>query len=256
MDEDPRLLEIFLDVQHGLPRQGPGCDESTLKALSLCRGLPARPAVLDVGCGPGMQTVALAKACDGFVMAVDTNQEYLDELQQRAKAAGVAERIETVTADMNTLSFRPESFDLIWAEGAAYIMGFKMALGAWQRFLKPGGCIAVSELVWLRPDPPAEVAEFFGSEYPVMADIKANLQTVRKCGYEPLGHFTLPDTAWWEYYYTPLKAKLPTLLEKYAGDDEALRIIVTTKREIEMRRRFGDWYGYEFFVGQFLTRTS
>ncbi len=251
MDEDPRLFEIFLDVQRGLPRQGPGCDESTLKALSLCRGLPPRPAVLDIGCGPGMQTVALAKACNGLITAVDVFQEYLDALQVRAEAAGVAERIETLTADMSALPFGPESFDLIWAEGSAYIMGFETALVAWRRFLRPAGCIAASELVWLRPDPPAEVTEFFASEYPAMADVETNVETVRQCGYEPLGHFTLPDAAWWEHYYTPLAAKLPTLRERYAGDDAALGIIATTEREIDMRRRFGDWYGYAFFVGRF-----
>lgn len=203
-----------------------------------------------------MQTVALAKACDCFITAVDANRKYLDELHERAEAAGIAERIETLAVDMSALPFRPESFDLIWAEGSAYIMGFETALADWRRFLKPGGCIAVSELVWLRPDRPAEAVEFFGSEYPPMADIEANLETVRRCGYELLGHFTLPHAAWWEHYYAPLEAKLPTLLEKYVGDDEALQIIATTKREIEMRRRFGDWYGYEFFVGQLIPRTN
>jgi hypothetical protein len=47
-------------------------------------------------------------------------------------------------------------------------MGFKNALVDWKRFLKPGGCIAVTELVWLRPDPPTAVAEFFGKGYPAM----------------------------------------------------------------------------------------
>ena len=151
---------------------------------------------------------------------------------------------------MNALPFSPQSFDLIWSEGAAYIMGFKKALVAWKPFLKSGGCLAVSELVWLRPDPPPEVAAFFGGEYPAMTDISTILATLRASGYEPLGHFTLPDSAWWESYYTPLEAKLPSLYEKYAGDKGALSVIETTEREIEMRRRFGNCYGYEFFVGR------
>jgi len=60
MTDDRRLLNVFFEVQRGLPRQGPGCDESTLQALALCR-LPERPAILEIGCGPGMQTVELAK---------------------------------------------------------------------------------------------------------------------------------------------------------------------------------------------------
>ena len=250
-DENQRLFEIFLDVQCGLPRQGPGSDESTLEALSLCTELPERLAILDIGSGPGMQTVALAKAlADGHITAVDICQEYLDELKERAKAAKVAEHIEILAGDMNALPFPPQSFDLIWSEGAAYIMGFEKALVAWKRFLKSGGCIAVSELVWLRPDPPTEVAEFFGREYPAMTDVETLVVTIRASGYEPLGHFTLPDSAWWESYYTPLEAKLPSLYERYAGDEDALSIIKITRREIEMRRRFDNWYGYEFFVGR------
>ena len=250
MAENPRLSEVFWDVQRGLPRQGPGCDESTFKAVSLCRGLPERPAILDVGCGPGMQTVALAKALKGHITAVDINQEYLDQLQERAQAGGVAERIEILAGDMNQLPFLPRSFDLIWAEGAAYIMGIENALTDWRRLLKPGGCIAVTELVWLQPDPPAAVAQFFGNEYPAMTYVQAILMTIRTCHYEPLGHFTLPDSAWWEDYYTPLEAKLPRLYEKYAGEGEALNVIETARQEIEIRRLFHHWYGYEFFVGQ------
>jgi len=62
-DIDPRLLEVFFDVQRGLPRQGVGDSESTRKALALCSQLPDKPVVLDIGCGPGMQTIVLA-GCD------------------------------------------------------------------------------------------------------------------------------------------------------------------------------------------------
>ena len=250
MEENPRLFEVFLDVQRGLPRQGPGCDESTLEALSLCSGLPEAPAVLDIGCGPGMQTVALAQALGGRVTAVDIHREYLNELRERSEAAGTAARIEILAGDMKELPLPPESFDLVWCEGAAYVMGFEKALIEWKRLLKPGGCIAVTELVWLRPDPPSEVAAFFADEYPAMAHVETVLTTFRACGYESRGYFTLPDSAWWEHYYTPLEAKLPVLRERYAGDNEALGVVDTTEREIAMRRRFRDWYGYEFFVGQ------
>ena len=250
-DKHQRLFEIFLDVQRGLPRQGPGTDETTLEALSLCTGFPTQLAVLDIGCGPGMQTVALAKALvESHVTAVDLHQEYLNALKERAQAAKIGQRIDTLIADMNALPFAPERFDLIWSEGAAYIMGFEKALADWKQWLKSGGCLAVSELVWLRPDPPVEVAEFFGLEYPAMTDAETIVATMRACDYELLGHFTLPEAAWWQSYYRPLEAKLPALYDKYGGDEDALGIIETTKREIETRHHFGTWYGYEFFVGR------
>ena len=250
MSDDPQLFEIFLDVQRGLPRQGPGCEESTRRALSLCQDLPDRPAVLDVGCGPGLQTLVLAEALNGPVTAVDLTPEYLDQLQAKAEVAGLADRIEIVSGDMTALPFPPQSFDLIWSEGAAYVMGFAEAFTAWRALLKPAACIAVSELVWLVPDPPSEAAALFAEEYPAMTDVETNLEAIRDRGYELLGHFTLPDEAWWTHYYTPLATKLPGLLEKYAGDDEALSVVETTHREIDMRRRFGQSYGYEFFIAQ------
>lgn len=249
MDENSRLFEIFLEVQRGLPRQGPGCDESTLKALSLCPRLPDKAAILDIGCGPGMQTIVLAKAVNGQITAVDNQQEYLNQLEERTATAGIADRVEIVAGDMQELPFPPQSFDLVWSEGAAYIMGFEKALTYWKRFLKPAGSFAVSELVWLQPDPPNEVSEFFASEYPAMTDTVTIMNTIRGCGYESVGHFTLPDAAWWQDYYAPLEAKLPSLSDKYAGDEEALGVIAMTRREIDIRRRFGDWYGYAFFVG-------
>ena len=57
---DTNVLDVFFDVQSDLPRQGPGDDASTRRALTSCTALAAAPRVLDVGCGPGAQTLALA----------------------------------------------------------------------------------------------------------------------------------------------------------------------------------------------------
>ena len=138
-DKSPRLLEVFFEVQRGLPRQGPGSNDSTIRALELCSELPENPTVLDIGCGPGMQTMALAKACSGRIIAVDTCDEYLDELRQRVRQAGLADRVEVKNADMVELGLPEESFDLIWSEGAAYIMGVSSALQAWRRSLRDKG---------------------------------------------------------------------------------------------------------------------
>jgi len=245
---DKRLMEIFLDTQRGLPRQGPGNDASTLRALAACTDLPSIPAVLDIGCGPGAQTLALAGALDGQVTAVDVYEEYLDELRRGASEAGLRERITIERGDMMRLPFPPRSFDLIWAEGAAYIMGFERAFAAWRPLLRPGGYVAVTELTWLVPDPAPEVAGFFGSEYHQMTDIETNLASIRIAGYEVVDHFVLPDAAWWDDYYTPLDAKLPSLREKYAGDGPALAIVGSTEAEIRMRREYADAYGYVFYI--------
>ena len=251
MDDDPRLFEVFLEVQRGLPRQGPGCRDGTLRALALCRDLPDRPSVLDVGCGPGLQTLVLAEALGTSIAALDLFPAYLAQLRSSAEAAG--RDVHVVAGDMAALPFMPASVDLLWSEGAAYIMGIEAALSAWRPLLGPGGFVALSELVWLEPDPPPEAAAFFAEEYPAMTDVEANAAALTRCGYELLGHFTLPDAAWWDDYYRPLEAKLPALRETFAGDAEALEIVETTAREIDLRRRHGASYGYQFYVGRRLT---
>ena len=248
MDEHDRLTEVFFDVQRGLPRQGIGSNEQTLRALALCSGLPRSVSVLDIGCGPGMQTVALARALSGDVTAVDLYEEFLDQLRESAEAAGLSDRITAVGADMADLPFGRESFDLIWCEGAAYFMGFEEALVGWQSLLRQGGYMAISEIVWTRPDPPPLVFDFYTSQYPGMTDVEGNLERIRNAGCELMGHFTLPEATWWDEYFTPLEAKLPALREKYAGDKEALGVVDAVRQECDIRRRFADTYGYEFFV--------
>ena len=249
MDER-RLFEIFLEVQSGLPRQGPGSNKSTLKALSYCADLPTKPAILDIGCGPGMQSICLAQALDCNITAIDTTDEYLDILRERTQVADLSDRITILNQDMNELSFEKESFDLIWAEGSAYIMGFENAFKSWRPFLRPRGYIAVTELVWLKSDPPKQLYEFFENEYPEMTDVDTNISKIISSGYELLGNFTLPDSNWWDDYYTPLQAKLPVLTKRFKDDAEALEIVNTTRLEIEMRRSYPDYYGYEFFISR------
>ena len=100
MDKDSHGLEVFFDVQHGLPRQGPGNDESTRRALEMLYGAGLEDAgkefrVLDIGCGNGAQTLRLAVELGCRVTAVDNHRLYLDELMRRAETQGLAARIET-----------------------------------------------------------------------------------------------------------------------------------------------------------------
>ncbi|HON82413.1 MAG TPA: class I SAM-dependent methyltransferase [Methanoregulaceae archaeon] len=54
-----------------------------------------------------MQTIALARLSPGsFVTANDIHQPFLDDVEERAKKAGVKNRIATLRASIDDLPFR------------------------------------------------------------------------------------------------------------------------------------------------------
>src|SRR3990170_2464740 len=99
------MVNVFFEIHHDLPREGPGGNESTRKAYSMLRGLPDEPRILDVGCGTGMQTMELSKISRGKIDAVDNHQPFLEHLKRRAEEEGVSDRVRTVNGDMHALAY-------------------------------------------------------------------------------------------------------------------------------------------------------
>ncbi|MFC1896788.1 SAM-dependent methyltransferase, partial [Thermodesulfobacteriota bacterium] len=87
-------------------------------------------------------------------------------------------------------------------------------------------------------------------EYPEMRNIESTLSAIRRAGYSVIGHFVLPESAWWRHYYTPLEKKLVALREDYKDNPEALVMIELHEREIDLFRKYSDYYGYVFYVTQ------
>ena len=241
--------KIFWEIHRDLPREAPGSDASTLRAFSMLTGLPESPFILDIACGPGAQTIALARATNGKITAVDTHQPFLDDLARRAALVEVADIINPLNVSMFDLKF-DKPFDLVWSEGAIYIIGFERGLREWRRLLKPGGFIAVSEVSWLKPNPPEAARHFWNEAYPGMATVEDNLATQASAGYRSLGHFSLPESDWWDNYYHPMAGRIELLREKYPNNPEAQAILDLEYAEIELYRQYSAWYGYVFYLGQ------
>lgn len=239
---------LFFEIHRDLPREAPGSDACTARALAMILTLPDQPEMLDIGCGPGAHTLVLARHTGGHITAIDTHQPFLDDLTRRAERAGLAHHITPQNASMVALDFDDERFDLIWAEGAIYIMGFREGLAAWRRFLKPGGALAVTELTWLADPPPDEPRRFWQAAYPAMKPVEENIALLQAAGYRYTGHFALPATAWWDDYYTPIERRLATLRHTYRGDAEATAILDEEQREIDLYRKYADIYGYVFYI--------
>ncbi len=241
-------MEIFLEIHKDLPKESPGGDEYTQQAFQMLPRL-SQPTILDIGCGPGAQTLALARLTDGNIIAIDTHQPYLDALESAAAASGFLNRITCLNRSMFDLSFADTTFDLLWAEGSIYIIGFEQGLKQWRPLLKSGGYVVVSELVWLQDNPPKIIQDYWQENYPGIRTLEQVLNLIHGCGYDIVGHFTLPEQAWWNYYL-PLAARIDRLCALYANDSEALTVLENERREIEMYRSYHDYYGYAFFILQ------
>lgn len=87
-----------------------------------------RPRILDVGCGSGVPTLELTRLSKGEIIGIDTDQRSLDRLTRRIEQAGFSDRVRAVNCSMLNIDFPDESFDIIWAEGSTFIIGFERAL--------------------------------------------------------------------------------------------------------------------------------
>ncbi|MFE6837348.1 bifunctional class I SAM-dependent methyltransferase/N-acetyltransferase [Streptomyces sp. NPDC057705] len=245
---DHAFTEAFFALHHGLPRQAPGSDASTRHLLSLCGPLPERPRVLDVGCGPGRSALLLAAEAGGAeVTAVDLHAPFLEELRTAAAARGLAGRVRTVEADMGALTgedFPDRSFDLVWAEGSAYILGFDAALARWKRLIAPGGTLVLTEIQWTVPEPSAG-ARAFWDPHCALRTTAGNLAAAQAAGYRVLGVHHLPDSDWAEYY-EPLAERVGTL--SGAADPAMAAALAASREELGVRARHGHEYGYTGYV--------
>lgn len=246
---EKRSQDIFFEIHRGLPREGPGRNDYTRKAFEMLPGLD-RPRILDIGCGPGGPTIELARISDGFVIGLDNHQPYLNVLEEKIESAGLSGRVNAKNGSMFQMDFPEESFDIIWAEGSIYIIGFERGLKEWRKFIKAGGFLVLHEVTWLKPNPPEEIAEYWKKMYPGITAIPDNLEVILRCGYDVLGHFPLPEDAWWEEYYHPLEKRLNQLKTKYRDDPEALKVLDSEQEEVDLYRKYSEWYGSVFYVMQ------
>jgi SAM-dependent methyltransferase len=230
--------EVFWTLHSDLPREGVGSDATTRALLELARPLPGNRA-LDIACGPGRSALVLADA--GFrVSAVDTHEPFL----ARVRAAAGDRTVTVERASMRELPYADGAFDLLWCEGAAYLMGIDAALTAWRRLLAPGGALVFTEVGWTTTSPSAAARDFW-TAYPAMRDEAATVAAAEAAGYEVLATHPLPESDWWDEYYTPLEARLDAWP---APDAQTAAALAANRAEVDLRRAHPGDYGYVGYV--------
>lgn len=240
-DDQALLFELFADTA----RQAPGSVDTTRRALGLLPPALRVERVLDLGCGTGGSTLVLAEATGADIVAVDIHPPFLATLRARAETRHLTGRLTTIVADMADTSALGSGYDVVWAEGSAYSMGFERALRQWRALLRPGGCLVVTELAWFVAEPAGEARAFFAEEYPDMRDETTRVAQARDLGYDVLGSFPLP-AADWHAYYAGVDRALREAMARHGERD----VFVALQRERAVYEAYGHDYGYLCLVLQ------
>lgn len=244
-------LELIIDLHKNSEMQGPGSDKETLKALdfiSLPNGRELK--VADIGCGSGRQTITLAQKINGQITAIDLFPEFLDELNEKSKNLGLTEKIVTLEKSMDDLLFESQEFDIIWAEGAIYNIGFENGVTIWKEFLKSGGFLALSEITWITNSRPKGIEDFWAQEYPEIDIASKKIKILEENDFTLEGYFNLSQESWIDNYYKPMEARFEAFLKRNRNSELAKKVVEENKAEIELFHKYKNFYSYGFYIAR------
>jgi len=246
---DDETKQFYTELFKDLPRCGPGSAEATRKAYSYLKDIPENPRILDIGVGTGMSTIELAKISQGDIMAIDVIEEYLEVLNSKLSEEQLKGNLKTHIMSMDAIEFEENSFDIIWSEGSIFVIGFQTGLKTWRKFLKKGGYLVVSDMVWYDDIGPMEVINYWERNYPAMENQKELPPIIQKLGYKLIGSFKLKEKKdWWQNLYEPLAVQVKKLQKKYKDNPLFAEQLKETELEMEYFRKYSNFYGYMFFV--------
>jgi len=243
-------FNLICEYFSGVERQGPGSPESTIKALGFIDNLNDGSRIADIGCGSGGQTMVLAKNAPGKITGMDLFPMFIDLFNSNARKHGVQGRVEGIVGNMEKLPFGEEELNLIWCEGAIYNIGYERGINEWNRYLKKGGYLAVTEASWFTETRPTEIEKFWVDAYPEIGTIPKKLDQLQKAGYVPVACFILPENCWIENFYEPQVEAQKIFLKRHAGNKFAEDLIAEERHERELYDKYKEYYGYVFYIGK------
>ena len=176
-----------------------------------------RPRILDIGCGSGVSTLELAELSRGNVTGIDINKPALEKFARRIKETGLADRIQVINCSMFNMDFPDESFDIVWAEGSIYAIGFERGLREWKRLLKPSGSLVVHD---------------------EQGNVREKLEQISNCGYELLGYFVLSKEIWWTEYFAPLERWIAESETTCINNPQILEELHQAQLELDMYKKY------------------
>jgi ubiquinone/menaquinone biosynthesis C-methylase UbiE len=180
--------------------------------------------ILDIGCGTGVPTLLLANLAGGEIVGLDQDAVALEVFRLRMRDGGLEARVSARQGSLEAIPFPDGSFDLLWCEGALWVLGFGESLRRWRRLLAPGG--------WMVAHDDA-------------VDIREKMKVADAEGFVVHAAFVVPEEIWWRAYYAPAEA---ALLRLAAGGSAAEPDHNALTEEIHRYRATPETFRSAYFV--------
>ena len=98
---------------------------------------------------------------------------------------------------------------------------------------------------------PSQIEAYWHGAYPGIATASAKIAQLEAGGYAPIGNFPLTSDCWLESYYLPImQREFDDFLERHGQSEPARAIVAALREEIEIYRRFSDYFGYGFYLAR------
>ena len=255
MDQENKSVHDFetnliCEYYSNFERQGPGCSDITKKALSFIDELDKFTLIADIGCGTGGQTIILAQNTSANILGIDNSPIMIEKFNQNIINGKLQDRVKGLVGSMDNLTFQNEELDMILSEGAIYNIGFERGLNEWNKYIKKGGYIIVSEASWFTENRPAEINDFWMDAYPEIDTISNCVSKMQKAGYIPIATFIFPEYCWTDNFYLSHTTFQDIFIKKYAGNKIVKDFITYERYEAKMYDKYKNYYGYVFYIGK------